>query len=59
MDKQTYEKKVGGTTFIITPRFLQERKLEDIIKSAIKRDIQLISQNDKKTEKYIFEDNLS
>jgi hypothetical protein len=49
--EQTYTKKIGNTTFIVTPHFSEERTVEDIIKNAIKRDIQLLSQTEKTSGK--------
>jgi hypothetical protein len=47
MTELTYEKKFGTTTFIITPRFSEKTSIEDIIKIAIKRDIELRVQTEK------------
>jgi hypothetical protein len=47
MSELTYEKKIGTTTFIITPTFSEKISIEELIKSAIKRDIELRVQTEK------------
>jgi hypothetical protein len=38
-DENTYETKVGTTTFIVTPKFAGTQTLEEVLKYSIRRKI--------------------